>query len=174
MSEELKSVYDILRSIDRKTQSLVTVVPASDGVPPICKIMDKKFLRDQEKSQRKSKTSAPTVKTIELNWAVDKNDLAHRLKKMKEFLRKGYKVEVVLAGKKKGRKATEEEAKDLVKKIKEAVAEVEGARENKPVEGKMLVQATYYFEGPKQKKKKEEVVVEGGKSEVKDQLGRRE
>jgi len=167
MSEELKSVYDILRSIDRKTQSLVTVVPASDGIPPICKIMDKKSLRDQEKAQRKSKTSAPTVKTVELNWAVDKNDLAHRLKKIKEFLGKGYKVEVVLAGKKKGRKATEEEARDLVKKIKEAVAEVEGARENKPVEGKMLVQATYYFEGPKQKKKKDEVVVEGGKSEVK-------
>ncbi len=134
--------------MDRKNDSLVVVVPGEPGVPPICKIMNKQAMREAEKAKAKAnKNPAATVKTIELNWAIDGNDLGHRLGKMREFLGKGFKVEVLLAGKKKGRKATEEEAKNLLERLREAVRDVDGARELKPMEGKILTQAKFYAEG---------------------------
>jgi translation initiation factor IF-3 len=145
---EPRSTADILSSIDRKTHSLVVVVPGEPGVPPICKIMNKQAMREAEKAKTKaSKNPGATIKTIELNWAIDGNDLGHRLNKVKEFLSKGFKVEVALAEKRKGRKATEEEAEGLLRKIREAVKEVDGAKETKPMEGKLLKPATLYAEG---------------------------
>ena len=110
--------------------------------------MNKQAMREAEKAKGKAnKNPGATIKTIELNWAIDGNDLGHRLNKVKEFLGKGFKVEVVLAEKRKGRKATEEEAQDLLRRIREAVKEVDGARESKPMEGKLLKPATIYAEG---------------------------
>jgi translation initiation factor IF-3 len=147
-----RSTSDILSTIDRRTHTLVIVVPGEPGTPPICKIMNKQAMRESEKAKSKAnKNPAATVKTIELNWAIDANDLGHRLNKMKGFLGKGFKVEVVMAGKKKGRKATAEEAEGLIRRIKEAVEVVKGAREMKPMEGKILGQATIYAEGKAQK-----------------------
>lgn len=153
--EEPRSTYEVLRSIDRKTQSLVVVAPGEPGTPPICKIMDKKAMREAEKAKAKAtRSSAVTVKTIELNWAIDGNDLAHRLQRMKDFLGKGNRVEVLLAAKRKGRKASEKEAQILLEKIRGAIGEVEGAKESKPMEGRMegtegqmLGNATIYAEG---------------------------
>jgi translation initiation factor IF-3 len=134
--------------MDRKTQSLVVVAPGEPGVPPICKIMDKKAMRDAEKAKVKNaRSSTVTTKTIELNWAIDGNDLKHRLERMKEFLGKGWRVEILMAAKRKGRKASEEEGRELMERIKEAVGSVEGARETKPMEGKVLGTATIYAEG---------------------------
>jgi len=110
-------------------------------------------MREAEKARTKgTKNPGATIKTIELNWAIDGNDLGHRLNRVKEFLGRGNKVEVVLAAKRKGRKATLEEAQSLLQKIKEAIGEVEGARETRAMEGKILQQATIYAEGraPKQ------------------------
>jgi translation initiation factor IF-3 len=151
--QEPRSTSDILNSLDLKKESLVVVVPGEPGVPPICKIMNKEAMRQAEKAKAKSARGVVTTKTIELNWAIDGNDLSHRMMKMKQFLEKGHRVEVVLGAKKKGRKATEEEAKTLVKKIKSAMGEVEGAKENKPMEGKLLAATTIYFEGKLQKEK---------------------
>ena len=145
---EPRNTQDILETLDRNTQSLIVVVPGEPGVPPICKIVDKKALREADKARGKTKkTPATTVKRLELNWAVDGHDLGHRLKKMTEFLSKGYKVEVVMAAKRRGRKATQEEAMGLVDRLKETVREVNGAREMKPLEGKLLGDATYFAEG---------------------------
>ncbi|KUJ21998.1 uncharacterized protein LY89DRAFT_681341 [Mollisia scopiformis] len=137
----------ILDSMDRKKDSLVVVKPGEPGIPPICKIMNKLAMREAEKAKRKSeRKGGVTVKNMELNWAIDGNDLGHRLNKLKEFLMKGQRVEVLLAGKKKGRKATEEEAKAVIKKIKGAMSEV-GAKEMKPMDGKILAMATLFLEG---------------------------
>jgi translation initiation factor IF-3 len=146
--QEPRSTQAILEDMDRKNDSLVVVVPGEPGVPPICKIMNKQAMREAEKAKTKAnRNPAATVKTIELNWAIDGNDLGHRLGKMREFLGKGFKVEVLLAGKKKGRKATEEEARNLLERLREVVTEVDGARESKPMEGKILAQAKFYAEG---------------------------
>jgi translation initiation factor IF-3 len=153
--DDPRSKLDILESIDRTKESLVVVVPGEPGTPPICKIMNKKTMREGEKARAKAaRGSGVTTKTIELNWAIDKGDLGHRIEKMKQFLGKGFKVEIVLAGKRKGKQAKAEEAEALVKRIREAVVEVDGGREVKPMEGKLLGTATMFFEGkPVQKEK---------------------
>lgn len=114
---------------------------------PICKILDRKAQREAHRAKPKSKSPALTVKTLELNWAIDGNDLGHRLNKMKEFLEKGNKVEVILAGKRKGRKASLEEAENVLGRIRETIAGVEGARESKAVEGIVLAQVKLFAEG---------------------------
>jgi translation initiation factor IF-3 len=146
--EDPRPTYDILQSIDRKTQSLVTVAAGEPGVPPICKIMDKKEMREAEKARAKAaRGSGVTTKTIELNWAIDDNDLGHRLKRAKDFLQKGNRVEFMMAAKKRGRQATPEQATELVKRIKDVIGEVEGAKETRAMEGKLLGLATIYVEG---------------------------
>jgi len=159
--QDAQPTLDVLDSIDRKKDSLVVVVPGEPGVPPICKIMNKEAMRLAEKARLKGAKSGVTEKTIELNWAIDGNDLNHRMIKMKGFLQKGYRVEVVLGAKRKGRKATAEEAEALIAKVRAAVAEVEGTKESKPVDGKILGVLTLQFDGKLKKAKKEsEVVVE--------------
>ena len=112
-------------------------------------------MREVEKAKQKAArmSGGPSTKTIELNWAIDGNDLNHRLNRIREFLEKGLKVEVIMAPKKKGRKATEEEGQRLIERIKGVMGEVEGARENKPMIGKVLLQATIFMEGKVQKEK---------------------
>lgn len=90
----------------------------------------------QAKQQRQSKT-----KQIELNWAISENDLQLKLRQLREFLGKGRKVEVMLASKKRQRKATPEEAENVVKTIRKVISEMDGAREVKPMEGEIGVQA---------------------------------
>ncbi|KAG4410869.1 hypothetical protein IFR04_016002, partial [Cadophora malorum] len=60
---------------------------------------------------------------------------------------------VVIAGKKKGRKATEEEARELLGAIRGVMAEM-GGREMKPVEGKVLGTLTMFLEGKQQQQGK--------------------
>lgn len=146
--EKPSSTHEILQSMDRKTQSLVVVALSEAGAPPICKIMDKKAMREAEKARAKAaRSSAVTVKTVELNWAIDGNDLAHRLQRIKDFLGRGNRVEVLLAAKRKGRKASEEEAERLLERIRGAIGEVDGARESRDMEGRLLGTATIYAEG---------------------------
>jgi len=149
--QEPRSTAAILSDIDRKEESLVVLVPGEPGIPPICKIMNKQAMREAEKAKAKSAKGMVTEKTIELNWAIDGNDLNHRLVKMKGFLEKGHRVEVVMGVKRKGRKATEEEGEALLKRIRGAVQEVEGARELKAMNGKLLGVAMITFEGKMKK-----------------------
>lgn len=144
---------EVLASIDRKTHMLVMVVPAEAGAPPLCKIVDKKKEWAAAKARKKQQSGGGPVptKTVELNWAIEQGDLTHRLGRVREFLEKGHKVEIVLAKKRKGRLATEEEARAVLTKVKEAVEEV-GAKETKPMEGKLLGTATIYTEGKLAKK----------------------
>jgi translation initiation factor IF-3 len=78
--------------------------------------------------------------------------------KMKGFLMKGNRVEIVLGAKRKGKKATVEEAEALIARVKAAVVEVEGTRESKPADGKLLGVYTLQFEGKLKKAKKDNEV----------------
>lgn len=164
--EEPRSTSAVLSSINRKTHSLVTVSAGEPGSPPICKIMDKKAMRDAEKAKAvAARRSTVTTKTIELNWAIDGNDLGHRLQRIRDFLGKGNRVEVMMAPKRKGRKASEEEAQVLVERIREAIGGCE-AKEFKPMEGKLLGTATIYAEGKRRVVKDDggEETVQAGKA----------
>ncbi|RFU30095.1 hypothetical protein B7463_g6250, partial [Scytalidium lignicola] len=145
--KEPQQTFEVLDSLDRNLESLVVVDPGGNGSPPICKIINKKAARQAEKARKAVKNPGAVVKTIELNWAIDMNDLGHRLNKMKEFLSKGNKVELVLASKRKGRKASPEEADVVLGKIRTAISEVEGAKESKEMEGKILGHATLFIQG---------------------------
>ena len=106
-----------------------------------------------------------TLKTIELNWAIDSHDLKHRLETMRGFLRKGYRVDVLLVGKKRKRKAEPEEAQATLRGVKECIESVEGAKEWKTMEGKVGSMVKLYAEG----KAVEEEVPEEPEAELKEE-----
>jgi translation initiation factor IF-3 len=131
--------YDVLKTLDLKTHRLVQL---TEGNPyPVCKIISKKEeyaaekrRKEQQKESKQAAAKERSVKTLELNWAIDGNDLAHRLEKVKTFLEEGRKVEIILAAKKRGRKASKEECEEVLGKIREVAEGVRGAKEPKPFE----------------------------------------
>ena len=160
------TLRDVLHTFDRTVYHLVQVAPGStdNGPPspddpaslPTCKLQSKQELREQQKIKLALKNKAKTKggagvggpsKQLEINWAIDANDLRHRLTRMKEFLGQGRKVEVILAPKKAGRRATVEEAQAVVKKVKDAAGECKGVVEAKDPMGKIGGVFTMVFEG---------------------------
>ncbi|KAH9828859.1 Translation initiation factor IF-3, N-terminal domain [Teratosphaeria destructans] len=171
---EIRMKWDVLDSIDRKEYRLVQLtVPDLDpdspnyhpdprNFIPVCRIENKReaYQREKErkaksKEQKKGSARATSVKTLELNWAIDQNDLGHRLEKMEEFLSEGRRVEVVLAAKKRGRKASKEECEGLLGRLREVVERV-GGKEFRAFEGELGRFATIVFQGK---------VVKAGKKE---------
>ena len=140
------------------TQFVQEVAPASEERPwPICKLYDKKAAREAEEAKRRaSKTSKvkEQSKQLEVRWTVSDNDLGHRMVRLKEFLEKGWKVEIVFGSKRKGwtkrRQADPEEARKVLEKIRKAVGEVEGAHERR-MQGEVGKEAILSFEGKAKK-----------------------
>ncbi len=88
---------DAQRLADQQGLDLVEVSPNAE--PPVCKIMDYGRFRYEEGIKRKlaRKTQKVTqVKEVKFHANVDTNDLAHKLRQMKEFLEAGHKVKVTL------------------------------------------------------------------------------
>ncbi|MDH7600055.1 MAG: translation initiation factor IF-3 [Sedimentisphaerales bacterium] len=78
---------------------LVEVSPTSD--PPVCRIMDYgKWLYQQKRKQRdaskKQHRHAGELKEIRFQPSTDKHDLDIKLRHAREFLQKGYKVQLTL------------------------------------------------------------------------------
>ena len=88
----------------------------------------------------------PVLKNLELNWAIAGGDLKHRLDKLQEFLRDGRKVEVLLGPKRRGKKATDTEARSVLKAVEDAANECRGAGEVKR-EGNLGGVMTITFQG---------------------------
>lgn len=155
--EEPVSRFATLRGLDLKTERLVQLSPDDPEDPdfiPVCKIVNKKEAADAErrkKAQNKETKQAAakerSVKTVELNWAIDANDLAHRLGKVRGFLEEGRKVEFVFASKRRGRKATMAECQGMLDQIRKLADGVSGARESQEFEGKMGGFATLKYQG---------------------------
>jgi translation initiation factor IF-3 len=178
-----------LSSYNRVTHYLVQVRAApvdEDGflVPgewPVCKIISKIKLRAQhqlglETARRtaQGKGLGPDPKELELNWAIAGGDLDYRLVKLQGFLREGRKVTIVLGPKRKGKAATEDECDTTLQRVRDAVAEIKGAREVKEPEGVKGGIMTLVFQDPdtekdiknkKKKERKEEVQNTGGTEE---------
>ncbi|KAG8630800.1 hypothetical protein KVT40_002419 [Elsinoe batatas] len=117
-------------------------LPNGEDWIPVCKVENKAEaaakIRAQEAARKEQKKLAPEgVKIIELNWAIAEGDLGHRLKKVEEFLAGRRRVEVVIAPKRRGKKASREEAEGVLKKVREAVARAEGAKETRPMQGQV-------------------------------------
>lgn len=130
------SLRDALVSFDRSSHFLLQVAPETYERPAICKIKNKREVKDREKQKAKqAKSQVP--KQIELNWGIDQHDLSHRLKQMHSFLEKGRKVECTLLRKPRKKPATLDQARDLLQKVKQYISDI-GATETKPMDGKLL------------------------------------
>ncbi|KAH0847525.1 hypothetical protein AYO21_01434 [Fonsecaea monophora] len=143
---EPQSLYKLLDSIDRSTQYVLQMNKPAEGDMPIVQIVTRADLiqrinrqEDLLKNQKRlEKEKRP--KQLELNWAISANDLQLKMKQMQEFLKKGKKVELLLANKRHQRKASHAEAEALLKTVREKIEEA-GAAEIVPMEGAILKQA---------------------------------
>jgi translation initiation factor IF-3 len=133
--EPAMRLRDALRSFDRSENFLIQVSPAQPDRPPICKIVNKMAMREHERAKAKAAHATKTaVKQIELNWAIDSHDLAHRLKQLTSFLEKGRRVEITLTRKKGKRAPTVEEIKNVMDSVLQTTKEAD-ATQIKPMEG---------------------------------------
>ncbi|KAL2019990.1 hypothetical protein VTK56DRAFT_8990 [Thermocarpiscus australiensis] len=149
----------ILRSLDTARYSLVLLAaPRRDSrsagpAYPICRIVDRKaeYAARVEKEVAKKKEPKVVLKEMELNWAIAPNDLRTRMKQLKTFLGKGYKVQITLLTKKKRsskKRATPDEAREVLRAVREAMAEVPGTKEYKPMDGAVGETVMIYAQGP--------------------------
>jgi translation initiation factor IF-3 len=137
----------ILQIVKRGEEHLVQVSPPDEQRPTAVvrifkradlirqKIERKKAVQKQQKSL---KDRAP--KQMEFNWAIGPHDLDIKLGQLENFLDKGKTVEIILAAKRKQRKAEPEEGEAVLKKIRARLVSIE-AREVKPMDGQVLKQA---------------------------------
>ncbi|KAL8939867.1 MAG: hypothetical protein Q9216_003118 [Gyalolechia sp. 2 TL-2023] len=168
-----RSLRDTLASIDRQLDFLVHVGDKvhpryvnepgpEEGQPdtrpkiPVCKIISKGNFRLAEATKHKSKkNAAASTKELEVHWTMAPNDLNHRLEKLKEFLDQGRRVEVVFGKKRKGwkdkKEISEEAANRILKQIRDRVAEVEGVREWKEMDGQLRGELVMFFEAKREK-----------------------
>jgi len=149
----------ILLSFDRKQFALRQVGVHEETLVPIGRIVSKAWLREVAQAVWKPKKDvADATKQVELSWAIDSHDLFHRLRRIQEFLREGRRVEVLVAAKKKGRTTTKDEVDVIMKAVRDAIKEVDGASEWKAMEGEAGMEVILYFRpgGEIKKEKKAE------------------
>lgn len=139
------------------TQFVEEVAPAGEERPyPVCKMIDKKAAREAEEAKRKANNKTKwQTKQLWVSWTVSDNDLGHRMARLKEWLGKGWRVEVVFGSKRKSgwgkrRVVSSEEADKVLEKIRNAVGEVEGAQERQ-MEGTVGEEAMMSFDGKAKK-----------------------
>ncbi|CAG8049098.1 unnamed protein product [Penicillium nalgiovense] len=126
---------DVLESFDHSEFFLLQVQEGDYDNPPVCKVYNKKEARELEKAKAKSaRSSKVTLKQIELNWAIDAHDLSHRLKQLSTFLEKGRRVEILLTTKKRKRKPTVDEIKQVMQSVLDTIREA-GGTQTKAMEG---------------------------------------
>jgi translation initiation factor IF-3 len=143
----VQRLMSVLQDVSREEEHLVQVSPPDERRPTaVVKIFKRTDLIRQkvdrrkavQKQQKSLKDKAP--KQMELNWAIGPHDLDIKLGQLEAFLEKGKTVEIILAAKRKQRKAEPDEGDAVLKKIRERLAKID-AREIKPMEGHVLKQA---------------------------------
>ncbi|KAL4738025.1 hypothetical protein BDV11DRAFT_190570 [Aspergillus similis] len=124
-----------LSGLQRPQQYLLQVQAGTRDRLPVCKVINRREAQERARAFAKAaKAAKKTVKQVELNWAIDPHDLAHRLKKISEFLEKGIQVEIILTRKRHKRPATDEEVKGVMEKILQAIKDA-NATQISPMEG---------------------------------------
>jgi translation initiation factor IF-3 len=143
----VQQLMSVLQNLSREAEHLVQVSPPDKRRPTaIVKIFRRADLIRQkverrkavQKQQKSVKDKAP--KQMELNWAIGPHDLDIKLAQLENFLEKGKTVEIILAAKRKQRKAEPEEGEAVLKTIRARLAKID-AREVKPMDGYVLKQA---------------------------------
>ncbi|TLD24244.1 hypothetical protein PspLS_06657 [Pyricularia sp. CBS 133598] len=152
---EPQSVVEVLKNGDLKTNQLECIAlpgPTNKGLLyPVCRFMNREQLRREQKEREKAaRRTKVMTKEMEINWAITKHDLGHKMKQLLKFLQKGCQCEITFQNKLRGKKkATMEEMQETVRLVREAIMEIPGANEYKTADGsigspvyKMFWQAT--------------------------------
>ncbi|MGC8814203.1 translation initiation factor IF-3 [Dictyoglomus sp.] len=94
----IMSVSEALKLARERNLDLVEVAPNAN--PPVCKIMDfgkfKYELARKEKEAKKNQKIASEVKEIKIRPNIEEHDYQVKLRKIREFLEKGYKVRLII------------------------------------------------------------------------------
>ena len=100
----------ILEQLDRSRYNLVCMSsdPLADVV--VCRVSAKdemaahnkqRYQQDKAKrKEKKEKAASNTLKAVEISWAISDHDLGHRLRRIRDFFNKAYKVEITIGVKK--------------------------------------------------------------------------
>ncbi|KAK4179186.1 hypothetical protein QBC36DRAFT_323160 [Triangularia setosa] len=141
---EPRDKVEVLRNLDLNKSALEMLAEPKPGQPfPICRIIlhedeQKKAYAQMKMEKRKLQTAAKVAqKEIEMNWAMAPHDLATKIRRLKGFLEKGYRVDVTLMHpkKKSKRKASDEEAKRVFQEVIKVLEEAPGTTEYKARQG---------------------------------------
>ena len=116
---------------------LVEVAPNSR--PPVCRILDYgKFKYEQKKKQRgKPKTQSSVLKEIRVRPKIDVNDVEIKVRKAREFLEQGNKVQVTCLFR--GREmAYQNLGREVLEKVVELLADVAKLERAPRMEGRRM------------------------------------
>lgn len=123
-----------------REQGLDLVEVAPNARPPVCRIMDYgryKYEQRKREKEAKKKQHQVEVKEIRLRPKIERHDLEVKLRRAKEFLEEGNKVQLTMMFR--GREiAFQERARDM---LREVVGELGDVRvDRKPLlEGRRLI-----------------------------------
>ncbi|KAF2102587.1 hypothetical protein NA57DRAFT_12099, partial [Rhizodiscina lignyota] len=156
-------IHQILRTYNRETHTLMQLQAGNPDAPrieqqhwPVAKIVSHQELRDIDAKKREAikqqKKTTASSKQMELSWVIGENDLGHRLKKIREFLEEGRKVEITVTTKRGMRAVTEKECAGLVAKLRRILGTVNGAKEYKEPEGSVGKMYMMFWEAKTKKK----------------------
>ena len=121
-----------------KAKQLDLVLVAPDGKPPVCRLENYGKKRFKDKKQKQHRTKQFQMKELRLKPKIDKNDVDIKVRKAREFLEAGHKVQFNMQFKGRELAHTEIGLKVLVK-IEEDLADI-GKVESAPVrEGNRFV-----------------------------------
>lgn len=134
--ESLDPALDVVRCLQKNEEPTPCVVQVTTRAA--LKTMLKE--REAKMAQTEKVRRDLKPKQVELNWAISSNDLNLKLSSISKFLEKGKRVEILLANKKKQRKASPEEAQNVIQSIEKMLSDMEGFKELKPREGKVGAQ----------------------------------
>ena len=170
---------DVLASIDRTTHAVVCINSHADAdVPRLCKLLTrtsleehvKRSFRAERESRRKRRETSPqsVLKEVEFSWAISEHDLEHRMRKVSEFMLKGFRVAVSLGTKRGMAKQPLGTMVELLGRIRETCAQ--WGKECR-TEGTVGMRYTILFEGRRPPTGDGDGGDEGGEDPAMDEAG---
>ncbi|KAK1835805.1 hypothetical protein QBC39DRAFT_339649 [Podospora conica] len=164
---------EVLRSLNLKTEMLVMVAESVDmagGAWPVCRVVDRQAAEEKERAKaREARQQSVMEKELEINWKIAGHDLDYKMRQLRTFLGKGFKVTVTLQKSRKvrGRKeATQEQVENTMECVEGVIAEVPGTKEIKEREGTVGETVIIVLQGQKVKAEKGEKVAKDEKERV--------
>jgi len=151
------SLRQVLQSIDRHKFHVVCINPFVEEGPLICKCtlkteladLERKAVQKEREKRRERRENNPelTMKEVEFSWAISEHDLGHRMRKVREFMEKGFSVTIALGTKRGMKKMPRAEMEELVERVRGECAE--WGKEVREAEGQIGWRYLMIFEGRK-------------------------